>query len=34
MQSEDIQKTTVIKLYISAQFNIKRKKKSLWQSDK
>lgn len=34
MQSEDIQKNTIIKLYISTQFNIKREKKSLWQSDK
>lgn len=32
MQSEDIQKNPVIKMYISTQFNIKRIKKSLWQT--
>lgn len=34
MQSEDIQKNLVIKVYISAQFTIKREKKAygkLWQ---
>lgn len=28
MQSEDIQKNSVIKVYISTQFNIKRKQKA------